>query len=101
MVFVVDAAGVREDLGLEPFPRFRCWCQTETEVGEIGQLKERFWWERPLHLSPSSLKQWRVAGICEDQSNIASLIDSVLMQASFPTHQPYHDLTQLRLPSKS
>jgi hypothetical protein len=39
MILVVDAASVGKDLGLEPFPHFGSWGQTDTEVGEVGQLK--------------------------------------------------------------
>ena len=40
MVWVVNAAGVGEDFGLEPFPHLRRWRQADTEVREIGLLKQ-------------------------------------------------------------
>lgn len=39
MVFVVNAAGVGKDFGLEPFQHFRCRRQANTEVGDIGKVQ--------------------------------------------------------------
>ncbi len=36
----MDAADVGKDLGLEPVPHLRGWSQADTEIGEIGQLKQ-------------------------------------------------------------
>jgi hypothetical protein len=39
MVFVVNAAGVGKDLGLEPFPHFRGRGQTQMKFGRLRELK--------------------------------------------------------------
>jgi hypothetical protein len=40
MVFVMDAAGIGQDLGAQPIPNLRRWSEADTEVGELGQFKQ-------------------------------------------------------------
>jgi hypothetical protein len=40
VVFVVDAAGVGKDLGLEPFPHFRSGDQVNTETGQALEFEK-------------------------------------------------------------
>lgn len=40
MVFVVNAAGVGEDLGLDLFPYLGGWDEVNAKVGEFGQFRQ-------------------------------------------------------------